>query len=197
MGKLNFIDTIRNWKRKIRWNRQYKVGKWDYLFGDNEAPRYLKIIRLMEKYSQNPSVLDLGTGEGVLCEKMTNLKSPYTYFCGIDFSDVSIRKAKKFDFINSEFKVADIHYFIPEKKYDVIIFNEVFYYINNKLKQEVLEKVLSSLNKDGILIVSIFKDGIGCWEFFENNELKKLEFMTVKSPAKGCYWKLGVYKKII
>ena len=43
MNKLSFIDQFHIWRRKLRWNRQYKKGRWDYLKNDVEAPRYAKI----------------------------------------------------------------------------------------------------------------------------------------------------------
>ena len=31
MKKLSLKDRFHHWRRKMRWNRQYKKGKWDYL----------------------------------------------------------------------------------------------------------------------------------------------------------------------
>lgn len=148
MKKLTFLDSLKNWKRKLRWDRQYKSGKWNYLFENEEEPRYNGIINAITKYTENPKLL-----------------------------------------------VADLHYYTPEENYDAIIFNEAFYYINHKLKSDVLERVLSKLNTNGILIVSIFKEGEGCWEFFNQDNLKLLEFKKIESSKENRYWKLGVYRK--
>ena len=91
--------------------------------------------------------------------------------------------------------IADLHYYTPDQNYDAIIFNEAFYYINQKLKSDVLERVLSKLNTNGILIVSIFKEGEGCWEFFNHEKLEELEFTKIESSKENRYWKLGVYRK--
>ena len=160
-----------------------------------EEPRYNGIINAITKYTENPKLLDLGAGEGVLRFKLKEQKSSLKYYCGVDFSQVSIKKAKKFNFDNSKFVVADLHYYTPEENYDAIIFNEAFYYINHKLKSDVLERVLSKLNTNGILIVSIFKEGEGCWEFFNHVDLKPLEFNKIESSKENRYWKLGVYRK--
>lgn len=195
MKKLTFLESLKNWKRKLRWDRQYKSGKWNYLFENEEEPRYNGIINAITKYTENPKLLDLGAGEGVLRFKLKEQKSSLKYYCGVDFSKVSIKKAKKFNFDNSKFVVADLHYYTPEENYDAIIFNEAFYYINHKLKSDVLERVLSKLNTNGILIVSIFKEGEGCWEFFNHVDLKPLEFKKIESSKENRYWKLGVYRK--
>lgn len=195
MKKLTFLESLKNWKRKLRWDIQYKSGKWNYLFENEEESRYNGIINAITKYTENPKLLDLGAGEGVLRFKLKEQKSSLKYYCGVDFSQVSIKKAKKFNFDNSKFVVADLHYYTPEENYDAIIFNEAFYYINHKLKSDVLERVLSKLNTNGILIVSIFKEGEGCWEFFNHVDLKPLEFKKIESSKENRYWKLGVYRK--
>ncbi len=57
--------------------------------------------------------------------------------------------------------------------------------------------MLQHLNKDGIIISSIYREGTGCWEYFkENPKLKELEFTTVKTDEELQYWKIGAYKKI-
>jgi hypothetical protein len=55
--------------------------------------------------------------------------------------------------------------------------------------------MIESLNENGILIVSIFKEGNSCWEFFDNDNLKQLEFTTVKTKESDIFWKIGVYTK--
>lgn len=195
MKKLSFLEHLKNWKRKLRWDRQYKSGRWDYLFDKEEEPRYTGIISAIYRYTKNPKILDLGAGEGVLRFKLKTTKAVVEYYCGVDFSKVSIRKAKKFNFEKSKFIVADLHYYTPDQNYDIIVFNEAFYYINHKLKSEVLERILSKLNDNGILIVSIFKEGEGCWAFFNHERLEKLEFYNIESSKENRYWKLGVYRK--
>ena len=60
MNTLNFIDRFHIWRKKIKWNRQYRNGKWDYLKTEKEAPRYAKISEIIKTYSkEKPHVLDL------------------------------------------------------------------------------------------------------------------------------------------
>ncbi|RKE92357.1 class I SAM-dependent methyltransferase [Ichthyenterobacterium magnum] len=192
---MNIIDKFHNWRRKLRWNKQYKSGRWDNLKSHTEAVRYKQIISFIKTYGKaNPSIMDLGAGEGVLNEKIIDLE--YSYFLGMDFSSVSIKKANKKKFQNSEFIVADLHTFKPIKQFDIIVFNEAFYYIHNTEKENVLKTMINSLNPDGILITSIYREGTGCWEYFERDTLKQLDFVTVKTNDEKTYWKIGVYKKL-
>jgi len=41
---MNIIDKFHNWRRKQRWNKQYKKGRWDNLRKPIEADRYKTII---------------------------------------------------------------------------------------------------------------------------------------------------------
>ena len=62
MNKLSYLDKFHIWRRKLRWNRQYKKGRWDYLRNDVEAPRYAKILEFIKQHSKKQvSILDLGS----------------------------------------------------------------------------------------------------------------------------------------
>jgi len=195
MNKLSLLDQFHIWRRKIRWNRQYKKGRWEYLKNNVEAPRYAKILEsIKQDATAQPSVLDLGCGEGVLRLRLEN--ETIGYFLGVDFSKVSIKTATKYNFKNSDFQVADLHYYKPPQEFDVIVFNEAFYYINDAVRAKVLKRILGKLKQGGILINSIYKEGVGCWEYFDNPELEQLDFTTVKTKKEGTYWKVGVYRKL-
>jgi trans-aconitate methyltransferase len=191
---MNIIDKFHNWRRKQRWNRQYKKGRWNSLKKPIEASRYHTIKDYISTYTiSNPSIIDLGSGEGILNEYL-DIHS-YDYFLGMDFSKVSIEKAKSKKLPNSEFISADIHNYTPNRKFDVIIFNEAFYYVHDSEKENVLRRMLNHLEKNGILIVSIFREGNGCWEYF--NDLERLSHKVVNTENENTYWKIGVYKKPI
>lgn len=192
---MNILDKFHHWRRKRRWDKQYKKGKWENLKSEKESKRYYQIIDYLQKYgASNPSILDIGCGDGVLNERMQN--GTYSYFLGLDFSKVSIEQAKKKNFLKAEFVAEDVITFKTSRNFDVIVFNEAFYYIHDAEKQNVLDRMLLYLHKDGIIITSIYREGIGCWEYFkENPNLEELEFTTVTTDEKLQYWKIGVYKK--
>ena len=191
---MNILDRFHNWRRKRRWDKQYKSGKWANLKSEKEARRYFTIIDHIKKYgSVIPSILDIGCGDGVLNERMDGLE--FSYFLGLDFSKVSIEQAISKNFVNTDFISEDIVDFRPTRNFDVIVFNEAFYYIHESEKSNVLNRMLDHLNEDGILITSIYREGIGCWEYFkENPKLEELDFSTVTTEEELRYWKIGVYK---
>jgi 2-polyprenyl-3-methyl-5-hydroxy-6-metoxy-1,4-benzoquinol methylase len=191
---MNIIDKFHNWRRKQRWNRQYKNGRWKNLRNDIERERYNTIIEFIDKHGNNhPSVLDLGCGEGILCERMKNER--YSEFVGMDFSSESIKQASEKNFKDAQFKVADLHYFKPKKKYDVIVFNEAFYYIHDSKKANVLATMIKALKTNGIIINSIYRKGIGSWKYFKKEDLEQIDFKTVTTTEDKTYWKIGVYNK--
>ncbi|WP_370225761.1 trans-aconitate 2-methyltransferase [Mesoflavibacter sp.] len=194
MSKLSLIDRFHHWRRKNRWNRQYKKGKWDYLNNDREDLRYQKIVEFISKYaSKNPTILDLGAGEAVLNGKFD--KNTYSHFYNVDFSKNSIDKAKQKQLPNSTSLVADIHNYNPNKTYDVIVFNEAYYYVHHNLKKEVLNRFISKLKPNGLLVVSIYKEGLDCWEIIDaNTSIEKLDFNKVETDREQTYWKVGAYR---
>jgi 2-polyprenyl-3-methyl-5-hydroxy-6-metoxy-1,4-benzoquinol methylase len=193
---MNSLQKFHNWRRKRRWNKQYRHGKWENLKSEKEAKRYYQVIDYIIEYSLlNPVILDIGCGNGVLNERMKGLD--FEYFLGLDFSQVSIKQAENKKLPKAEFIAEDVVNFRPQRNFDVVIFNEAFYYIHDTEKDNVLNRMLQNLNKDGIIITSIYREGLGCWEYFkENSKLKELNFTTVKTDKELQYWKVGVYKKI-
>lgn len=192
---MNILDRFHHWRRKRRWNKQYKSGRWESLKSEREALRYHKIIDLFREFGNpNPSILDIGCGDGVLNRRMGDFE--FSYFLGVDFSEVSIEKAKAQSFPKSEFLAADAIDFVPSRSFDIIIFNEAFYYIPESEKLRVLNLMLDHLNSGGILMSSIFREGQGVWEYFkEHPSLTELEFTRVNTDKDSTYWKIGVYRK--
>ena len=63
------------------------------------------------------------------------------------------------------------------------------------MKAKIVNRILSKLKKDGILITSIFGEDTGCCVYFDISELEQIEFSKVDSKNGNTSWKIGVYRK--
>lgn len=193
---MNLLNKFHHWRRKRRWNKQYRSGRWESLKKPIEAGRYNQIVDYIKSVGTSQlSILDIGCGDGVLNSYLGDLQ--FSRFLGVDFSKVSIEKARAHNFPNSEFEVADIISFTPSENFDVIIFNEAFYYIPDSEKGRVLDLMIDHLNNNGLMICSIYREGLGCWEYFkEHLKLKEEAFTTITTDNEKTYWKIGAYRKV-
>lgn len=148
---MNIFKRLKWFKKQIRWNYKYKKGTWDFMSKENL--RYEAIVNQIRKTQiTNPAILDLGCGFGALNDHLES--SDYMYFLGVDFSSNAIQRAKDQNYPNAEFLVADIHHFIPNKKFEVIIFNEVLYYLEDQMA--IVEKFANYFSDQGYFIFSFF-----------------------------------------
>ena len=147
----SLLSKLKWLKKKIRWNYKYQKGSWDFM--GNEEKRYNTIVNFIKEIPiDKPSILDLGCGYGALNSYLQ--PQFYSSFLGIDLSSIAIQRAKNANYTNSEFISADIHQFQAKQKFDIIIFNEVLYYLDNQL--EIVEKYANYFNETGYFIFSFY-----------------------------------------
>jgi 2-polyprenyl-6-hydroxyphenyl methylase/3-demethylubiquinone-9 3-methyltransferase len=144
------------------WNREYNSGKWDYLGTTQEVARYSVIAGYCRHLKPAARVLDVGCGAGVLASWLSSA-SISSYF-GVDHSEVAIEQARQSNISGAEFAVADAASFEPSQVFDVIVFNEMLYYLANP--EEHVRRFARALAPGGLLIVSIWyhDDGIRTWK---------------------------------
>ncbi len=147
----NLFIRLKWFKKKLKWDYKYRKGKWDYM--GNEKQRYATIVTFIKESGiDKPKILDLGCGYGALNQYLN--ENDYGYLEGIDLSCNAIQRAKDKNYPNAEFQVADIHQFIPNEKFDIIVFNEVLYYLDNQL--EIVSKFSNYFNDEGYFIFSFY-----------------------------------------
>jgi 2-polyprenyl-3-methyl-5-hydroxy-6-metoxy-1,4-benzoquinol methylase len=144
-----------------RWNREYGCGTWDFLGTTRELARYSVIAGYCRHLKPGARVLDVGCGAGVLASWLTG--APISSYFGIDLSEVAIDQARRANVGAAQFAVADASTFVPAQVFDVIVFNEMLYYLDKP--EEHVRRFARALAPDGLLIVSIFyhDDGIRAW----------------------------------
>lgn len=137
------------------WDDQYKEGGWDHLKGIGEVCHNSIVTGHIAYMKGKCAVLDVGCGEGVIASLMG--EENYTHFTGVDFSEHAIKSASKLSSEKTDFYCADAREFEPERNYDVLVFSESLNCMDEPVR--VIERFKKYLNKDGLIIVSLFKQG--------------------------------------
>lgn len=155
MGQIK--ELLKFSKRKLfkyskeRLEHQFKNNKWDWLEQLDELPRYSVLIGWHCFHHYGKSILDLGSGQGILLKRFPD--SSYSFYQAIDFSPEAISKIKMTNKIKAS--AADITTYVPDRKFDTIIFNESLYYTKNPLTH--LARYFEYLNPDGFIFLSIHR----------------------------------------
>jgi 2-polyprenyl-3-methyl-5-hydroxy-6-metoxy-1,4-benzoquinol methylase len=136
------------------WDRDYTSGHWRSLDGLNEAARY-GVIAAWAQALCPAAILDVGCGNGVLTGHLKTL--PYQRYLGVDLSPEAIREAAgRHADARSAFQAADAKSFWPEGVFDLIVFNEILYYLGTP--KDVLAHYRQFVAPDGKFIVSMFDE---------------------------------------
>ena len=119
---------------------------------------------LIKKFAPHAkSVLDAGCAGGSLSSW---LDEKYDQYLGVDISQVAISEAKKLTENRKErpakidFAISDLRAFEAKEKFDIIVFNEVLYYLKIEYLEEVINHYLNFLLPGGTMIISFKKDAL-------------------------------------
>jgi 2-polyprenyl-3-methyl-5-hydroxy-6-metoxy-1,4-benzoquinol methylase len=131
---------------------QYTSAEWDYLRSIEEAPRFGIVSAYCRHLASNGSVLEIGCGEGFLLEQLD--RSRYRHFTGVDISKVAIDRAQALEDDRTVFLRAEAESYVPDRTFDVIIFNEVLEYFDEPL--ELARRYEPFLAPGGHFVASMF-----------------------------------------
>ncbi|CAD6559874.1 Ubiquinone biosynthesis O-methyltransferase, mitochondrial [Paraburkholderia kirstenboschensis] len=114
-----------------------------------EVGRYSVIVGYCLHFKPAARVLDVGCGTGILARWLSG--AAISSYLGIDLSEAAIEKARQSNIQGAEFAVADGTAFKTSQLFDVIVFNEVLYYIRTPedLCQPVRLRAGFELSPDG------------------------------------------------
>ena len=135
------------------WDAQYRSGRWECLGRSDELARYSIIAGLLARYCPGGFVLDVGCGEGLLCDHFRPREDGG--YLGIDLASAAIERAAPRVDAYTRFAVADAESFVPDRPFDAVVLNECLYYFHDPLGQA--GRYLGALAPDGILVVSMFR----------------------------------------
>jgi len=137
---------------KSRWEEEYQANRWEYMKDLKELGRYSIIAGYIRYLKPAGSILDLGCGEGILLEHLR--PESYSGYVGVDMSQEAIQKAQDRHDGKTTFISANITTFVPDRKYDAIVFNEVLYYLDDPLL--VMKRYENFLKPNGVFIVGMY-----------------------------------------
>ncbi|OQX19250.1 MAG: methyltransferase type 11 [Candidatus Altiarchaeales archaeon A3] len=122
-----------------------------------------KIISELElKLHGNESILDLGCGDGILTEKLSQLV-PDGKVIGIDASVGMLNETKKLEKENLHFFVMDVNDMNFSNEFDLIFSNATLHWI--KYHKKLLVNCYNALKSSGIIRFNFAGDG-NCSNFF-------------------------------
>lgn len=138
---------------KETWDEQYRRGRWDFMKDLDELARYSVIAGLLRHLKPGGSILDVGAGEGILRDEMR--PHGYARYVGVDLSEAAVARGAAQPDDRALFVAADAEAYVPEGRFDAIVFNESVYYFADPLA--TVARYQGFLEKDGLLIVSTFR----------------------------------------
>jgi 2-polyprenyl-3-methyl-5-hydroxy-6-metoxy-1,4-benzoquinol methylase len=147
--------TSSEWKFDANvYNQETINGVWDFMDEDeNERSRHAIIgdVYIRKHAPKNGSVLDIGCATGTLSDYIIPTQS----YEGHDLGCEAIKKGKK-KRPTVNLNCGDAQTLVPQKQYyDVIVFNEMLYFVDVKA---VIEKYKTYLRpQTGFIMISLFK----------------------------------------
>ena len=137
------------------WNAEFSSGRWDCLDKKGQDSVHHEV----EKYANQGAVLDLGCSWGNISIELN--PSAYSFYTGVDMSDVAIEKARAKAISTgradrNEYRNNDILTFLPERQYTVIVFGDSIYYVPLAQIIPLLKRYSQHLASAGVFIVRSF-----------------------------------------
>jgi SAM-dependent methyltransferase len=136
------------------WNNEFAAGHWSYIDSTVGDPIY----GLIEKYASEGTILDVGCGTGNTGIELKTEK--YSAYRGIDISQTAIDKAisrsrgaGRTD--TNLYACADMLSYVPDEKYDLIVFRECLWYVRKSQALSMLRRYSGYLREHGKLLASI------------------------------------------
>ena len=138
---------------RATWDREYAAGHWAMLGTLAEMPRYAVIAGYCRSFGDARSLLDVGCGVGKLAGWICQDR-PLRYV-GVDLSAVAIERARPSMPAGSRLEVADAATFDPGETFDIIVLNEMLYYMEHP--DRLLLHYAGFLAPNGVFIISMMR----------------------------------------
>lgn len=180
---------------RASWDRAYRAGAWDRLNDLHETAHYHVLAGFASRLCPGASVLDIGCGEGILAAPLLHAGAR-SYF-GVDHSREAINRARAVAPVGAQFDVGDADALVADERFDVIVFNEVLYYLKDPAR--AVARASRLLTPDGVILISMalfgFRDGLFTFRIWRDLDriTTTLEEITLTSRA-GPAWIIRVLR---
>jgi len=155
----NIFGAIsQKWKMRARsarekmWDSEYASGFGNLLKLPEAVEHNLTLVDFMTSAKKDRTILDVCCGEGILLDSLEH--TGYQRYLGFDFSDVALRNASKRANPRTSFTRGIAETFVPDGRFDSIVFNECLYCLAEPLR--VIRRYEQYLAADGVMLVSLF-----------------------------------------
>ncbi|MFZ1519522.1 MAG: methyltransferase domain-containing protein [Ignavibacteriaceae bacterium] len=176
------------------WSEQFSSGHWKYLGDLKQIARYSIIVGVFDYlYKGEGKILDLGCGNAVLFERLK--KFNFKEYIGIDISHAAISEGNKIIDNRAKLICAEIDNYLPETKFEMIVFNESLYYLDEPIK--TLNYYFKYLTQDGVIVISMWDYKLRnnkLWKFIDSKFIL-VDELNIQKPLKKSGWIIKVIKQ--
>ncbi|MGD0660311.1 MAG: methyltransferase domain-containing protein [Syntrophorhabdales bacterium] len=135
-----------------RWEQEFTRGDWEYLKSEHQIPRYAVLCSYMKHLGRPISLLDVGCGEGLILNFCGREWLPN--YWGLDISQTALDRITSLSSAD-RLICSSLEDFSTDRKFDVILFNEVLYYTADPFSH--LERFRDYLKPGGVFLISTCK----------------------------------------
>jgi 2-polyprenyl-3-methyl-5-hydroxy-6-metoxy-1,4-benzoquinol methylase len=137
---------------QARWDERWADPAFYGEYRLDELAHYSVLAGYARALKPGGSVLDVGCGDGILRTHLHD--GAFSKYVGVDFPQAIERAAARAD-ARSSFVASDMRAFAARDRFDVVVFNESLYYVEDALGE--LDRYAGFLAADGIFLVSMHR----------------------------------------
>ena len=172
-----------------RWDERWADPRFYSEYRLDELAHYSVLAGYVKTLKPGATVLDVGCGDGILRSHFSD--DAFSTYLGIDFPEAIARAAKRMD-DQTSFQAIDMRAFTTSERFEVIVFNESLYYVNDPIAE--LRRYSHFLRRGGIFLVSMHRKPRSerIWRDI-GATFEMLDRVTIAN-RRGVEWILGAFQ---
>lgn len=132
------------------WEQEYRAGKWETLSQTPDFARYKIVAGFIHSFGDSIRLLDVGCGHGLMLQHLE--LSEIAKFTGLDIAESALEAIQP-KRPQDRFVCSPIEEFKPDDTWDVVLFNEVLYYMHDPITP--LQQFERFLSPKGFFVISM------------------------------------------